>query len=145
MLNFNTMGLLLAPFYCVAGSYNGEKMQIKVCTNDGEIVQEREYTSGSPVIAEYLGAVLALALLKRAGTFLPVYLSNTAAIKWIQDRAHNSTAEVSEDVQIALEKANAFLQTQSDPRLVFVFKWITKEWGKSPAFIEPENLTQKLF
>ena len=106
-----------------------------VNTRTGEQLFHRgPYARGTVNIGEFLAIVHALALLKRAGSEVPVYSDSRTAIKWVRDKKSRTKLEKTSENSILfefLERAEKWLKENDYPNTIL--KWETAYWGEIPA------------
>ena len=127
------MTLLLHPCRIVGSKYEGGQMQFRITDHEGVICYESQMINGgNPVIADFYGIAKAQELLHKEGTFLPVYASNKAAIKWARDQQSNS-AEPHPFLDAVCEKLATF-----NKELLFIFHWDKQAFNReNPAKYSP--------
>ena len=127
------MTLLLHPCRIVGSKFQEGQMQFRVTDHEDTLLYESQLIDGgNPVIADFYGIAKAQELLDKEGTFLPVYASNKAAIKWAREQQHNSS-EPHPFLDVVCKKLSSF-----DKELLLIFHWDKQGFNKeNPAKYSP--------
>jgi ribonuclease HI len=93
------------------------------------------YPKGTNNLAEFLGLIEGLKLIKKRGLDCPVYSDSQIAICWVRKKAHKcglaNKGELTPEVQKLLDDAvNWLYVVDSLPPIV---QWRTRLWGENPA------------
>ncbi|MDD4141782.1 MAG: ribonuclease H family protein [Bacteroidales bacterium] len=99
-----------------------------------EFFKQGPFVEGTVNIGEFLAIAWALALLKKAGSNLPIYSDSKTAIKWIKDKKINTKlmrSPKNEKLFQIVDRALAWLHSNSYPNTII--KWDTEAWGEIPA------------
>jgi len=109
--------------------YRGVETQTK-----REVFRMGPYPNATNNIGEFLAIVHALALLKKAGSELPIYSDSENAISWIRQKKVKTTLEQDSRNKIVFELIDrALLWLQTNEYRNPILKWQTKLWGECPA------------
>lgn len=92
------------------------------------------YKNSTNNVGEFLALVHALAFLKKANNFTPIYSDSKIAIGWVQRMRINTKLErnaANEDSFELVDRALIWLHTNDYQNKIL--KWETKVWGEIPA------------
>ena len=97
--------------------------------------KSKVYPHGTNNLAEFLGLIEGLKLVKERGLDCPVYSDSQIAICWVRKKAHKcglaSKGELLPEVQRMLDAAVNWLYVVDS--LPPIFQWRTRLWGENPA------------
>lgn len=97
--------------------------------------KSKVYQQGTNNLAEFLGLIEGLKLVKERGLDCPVYSDSQIAICWVRKKAHKcglaSKGELLPEVQRMLDAAVNWLYVVDS--LPPIFNWRTRLWGENPA------------
>lgn len=99
-----------------------------------ELFHQGPFEEGTNNVGEFLALVHGLAMLKNAGSTLPVYSDSVNAIKWVKAKKCKTKLvenEKNEAIFDLIERAEKWLAENDYPNQIL--KWETKAWGEIPA------------
>ena len=94
------------------------------------------FQAGTNNIAEFLGLVHAIKVVKALQEKPVIYTDSMTAMAWVRNKKANTTADttgkLTEELRHLIGDAELYLQ-QVDLSDISIQKWETKEWGEIPA------------
>ncbi|MBI5361035.1 MAG: ribonuclease H family protein [Planctomycetes bacterium] len=99
-----------------------------------EVFHVGPVANGTNNVAEFLGIVYALSVLKKENKTIPVYSDSQNAISWVEGKKAKTKLERhagTEEVWKLIDRAEAWLK--SNEYKTRILKWRTEKWGEIPA------------
>lgn len=91
------------------------------------------YENGSINLGEFIALVAAIRYVQEHRSNLPIYSDSKTAISWVRKRFVNSTFDLTQCPELAVEVKKAINYIQTHPPYEKIYKWDTAKMGENPA------------
>lgn len=102
----------------------------------GKAFAQGPFAKGTNNVGEFLAIIEGLRWMERRSLMVPLYSDSRVAIGWVKDGECRTTHRDNLDPLLATELAAAerWLKSPASARYIpMIRKWITEEWGETPA------------